>query len=269
MGDRLAVSPLVYCGKCDFCKEGRYELCMNYREMGQHWEGGFAEYLGIPEEAVSLGTIQAIPPGLDPVHATLVEPLSSCVNAQEAGKVSEGETVVVIGAGPIGTFHVELARANGAARIIVIDISKDRLKMMEDYSPDELINASETDPVDEVKRHTNSRGAEVVITANSIPDTQIQAVEMAKKGGRILLFGGLPEDRSRPGIDMNLVHYNALHLIGTTIFGPRHNHKALQLLSKGDISADKFISHVFSLEQFEYGARLAMEGKARKVVFTP
>ena len=268
-GDRLAVSPLVYCGQCAFCKEGRYELCIDYREIGQHWEGGFAEYLAIPEEAISLGTIQVIPPELDPVHVTLVEPLSSCVNAQESGQVSEGETVVVIGGGPIGTFHVELARVNGAARVIVIDISADRLKMMEAYSPDELIDATEKDPVMEVRNLTNNYGAEVVITANPVPETQVQAVEMARKGGRILLFGGLPKDNSRPGIDMNLVHYNALHLIGTTIFSPRHNYKALQLISNGDISASKFISHVLPLEQFEFGARLALEGKARKVVFTP
>ena len=267
-GDRLAVSPLVYCGKCEFCHKGRYEFCIHYREIAQHWEGGFAEYMAIPKDAIKLGTIQAIPPDLDPVHATLVEPLSSCVNAQEVGKVLKGDTVVVIGAGSIGTFHVELARANGAAKIIVIDISEDRLHLMQDYSPDALINASETDPVSEVRKLTKNYGAEVVITANSVPETQVQAVEMARKGGRILLFGGLPPEKSRPGIDMNLVHYNALHLIGSTIFAPRHNLKALQLIASGVISADKFISHVFPLEQFEYGARLALEGKARKVVFT-
>jgi len=267
-GDRLAVSPLVYCGKCEFCMTGRHELCIDYREIAQHWEGGFAEYLAIPEEAVSLGTIQSIPPGLDPVHATLVEPLSSCVNAQETGKISEGDTVVVIGAGPIGTFHVALARANGAARVIAIDISKERLKMIEKYSPDVMINASEKDPVREVKHLTNGYGAEVVITANPVPETQVQAVEMARKGGRVLLFGGLPKERSRPGIDMNLVHYNALHLIGTTIFAPRHNKMALQLIASGKISANRFISHVFPLLAFEEGARLALEGKARKVVFT-
>lgn len=268
-GKKLAVSPLVYCGKCDFCREGKYQLCNNYREIAQHWEGGFAEYIAIPEEAVKLGTIQEIPEGLDPVHATLVEPLSSCVNAQEAGNVSLGDTVVIIGAGPIGTFHVELAKARGASKIIVADISDERLKLMEQYDPDALINAAETNLVDEVLRQTKGYGADVIITANPVPETQIQAVEMAKKGGRILLFGGLPKDKSTPDVDMNLVHYNALHLIGTTIFAPRHNRMALQLIASHRISAEKFISHIFPLEKFVEGANLALEGKARKVVFTP
>jgi len=269
IGDKLAVSPLVYCGKCDFCREGNYELCNNYREIAQHWEGGFAEYLAIPEEAVRLGTIQEIPDGMNPVHATLVEPLSSCVNAQEAGNVSLGDSVVIIGAGPIGTFHVELARARGASKIIVADISAERLKLMEQYAPDELINAAEKNLVGEILRLTYGYGADVIITANPVPETQIQAVEMAKKGGRILLFGGLPKEKSTPDVDMNLVHYNALHLIGTTIFAPRHNRMALQLIASGRISAEKFISHVFPLDEFVKGANLAREGKARKVVFEP
>lgn len=268
IGDRLSVSPLVYCGICEFCMEGKYELCINYQEIAQHWEGGLAEYMAIPEEAVRLGTIQVLPMSLDPVHATLIEPLSSCVHAQEAGKVSKGETVVVIGAGPIGTFHVELAKANGAGKVIVIDVSEDRLKMMEEYAPEELINASKQDPVKVVRELTRDYGAEVVITANPVPETQVQAVEMARKGGRILIFGGLPKEKSRPGIDMNLVHYNALHLIGTTIFAPRHNRQAMQLIASGSINADKFISCVLPLEQFEHGARMALEGRARKVVFT-
>ncbi len=269
IGDKLAVSPLVYCGKCDFCQAGKYELCNNYREIAQHWEGGFAEYLAIPEEAVLLGTIQKIPEGLDPVHATLVEPLSSCVNAQEAGNVSLGDTVVIIGAGPIGTFHLELARARGASKIIVADISTERLKLMEEYAPDNLINAAKTNLVEEVLRLTNGYGADVIITANPVPETQIQAVEMTKKGGRVLLFGGLPKDKSTPDVNMNLIHYNALHLIGTTIFAPKHNRLALQLIVSGRISAEKFISHVFPLEEFVEGANLALKGKARKVVFEP
>lgn len=269
LDEKLAISPLVYCGKCWFCQEGKFELCTNYREIGQEWEGGFAEYIAIPEEAIRLGTIQKIPDGLDPVHATLVEPLSSCVNAQEAGEVKLGDTVVIIGAGPIGTFHMELARARGATRIIVADISPERLKLMEEYTPDELVDASQYDLVKTVRQLTNGYGADVVITANPVPETQVQAVEMTKKGGRVLLFGGLPKDNATPGINMNKVHYRALHLIGTTIFAPRHNRIAMQLIESGRISVRKFVSHIFPLENFAEGAKLALDGKARKVVFKP
>lgn len=269
IGDKLAISPVVYCGKCEFCKDGNHELCIEYKELAQSWPGGFAEYMAVPPEAVEHGTIQLIPKGTDPMHATVVEPLSSCVNAQEKGNVGLGDTVVIIGAGPIGTLHLELARARGSKTIVVVDIDDNRLELMNEYTPDYLIHAGKEKPVFKIRELTNGYGADVIITANPVPETQVQAVEMAKKGGRILLFGGLPKDRSRSGIDMNLVHYNALHLIGTTIFAPGHNRLAMQLISSGRISAEKFISHIMPLTDFAAGAKLALDGKARKVVFVP
>jgi L-iditol 2-dehydrogenase len=268
-GDKLAIAPVVYCGKCDFCQNGVFELCNNYKELAQTWQGGFAEFMAIPQEAVQRGTIQQIPDGVSPVHATIVEPLSSVVNAHEKGNIGLGDTVVIIGAGPIGTFHLELARARGAKTVIVADIDDNRLELMKSYSPDYLINSSKTDLVEKVREITKGYGADVVITANPVPETQIQAVEMTKKGGRVLLFGGLPKDKSKPGIDMNLVHYNALQLIGTTIFAPKHNRIAMDLVASGKVSAEKFISHILPLSEFVEGAQLALEGKARKVVFVP
>jgi L-iditol 2-dehydrogenase len=266
-GHNLAISPVVYCNKCNFCQDGVFELCSGYLELAQAWPGGFSRYMAIPAEAVMNGTIQEIPEGTDPVHATIVEPLSSCVNAQEKGNVGLGDTVVIIGAGPIGTLHLQLARLRGARRVIVADIDEKRLEMIGEFNPDMVINPSETGLVEKVMEATGSHGADVVITANAVSHTLVQAVEMARKGGRILLFGGLPGDQSRPPVNMNIVHYNALHLIGTTIFAPRHNRIAMQLVVSGKIDAGKFITHIFSLEDFEEGARLALEGRARKVVF--
>lgn len=268
IGTRLAIAPLVYCGTCNFCHDGIFELCNHYKELAQHWQGGFAEFMAIPQEAVLRGTIQEIPEGVSPVHATIVEPLSSVVNAQEKGNVGLGDTVVIIGAGPIGTFHLELARARGAKSVIVADIDENRLELVKSYNPDYLVNSTKENLVEKVREITGGYGADVVITANPVPETQVQAVEMAKKGGRVLLFGGLPKHKSSPSIDMNLVHYNALHLIGTTIFAPRHNRIALDLVASGKVSANKLISHVLPLSEFVEGAKLALDGKARKVVFT-
>jgi L-iditol 2-dehydrogenase len=267
IGDRLAVGPLAYCGVCDFCVDGAFELCEEYREIAQAWPGGFAEMIAIPEAAVRHGTILRAPDGLDPTYAAISEPVSSCVHAQEKGAVGLGDTVVVIGAGPVGCIHTGLARVRGAARVIVADIVDERLAMAEAFAPDATVNAAEVDLVGEVDRLTRGRGADVVITATPAPVAQVQAVEMARKGGRILFFGGLPKDRSKPGIDTNLIHYNALHVIGTTIFAPRHQRIALDLMASGRIPADKLVTHRFPLSDFADGVALAMEGRALKVVF--
>jgi len=268
VGDKLSVGPLAYCGVCDFCAAGQFELCESYREIGQTWPGGLADYIAIPEACVRLGTIRKVDASTDPALAAVAEPVSSCVNAQEKGNVGLGDTVVIIGAGPIGCIHACLARVRGAAKVILADVSAERLELATPFGPDHIVNSGQTNLVTEVRRLTHDKGADVVVTANPVPATQVQAVEMCRKGGRVLLFGGLPVDQSRPGVDMNLVHYNALHLLGTTIFAPRHQQLALQLIESGRIPVAEFISR-FPLVDFGRGANLALEGKITKAVFLP
>ena len=181
-----------------------------YREIAQAWPGGFADYMAVPEECIKFGSDPTgSPEGMDPAFAAITEPISSCINAQEKGQVGLGDTVVIIGTGPMGCIHISLARARGADKIFVVDIVDERLKLAEAFEPDATINAAKTDLVQEVRRLTDGKGADVIVTATPAPVAQVQAVEMARKGGRILLFGGLPKDNSRPGMDMNVVHYNA------------------------------------------------------------
>ena len=269
VGDALAVAPMVYCGHCEFCIAGIYELCENSREIGQHWLGGFAEYVAIPEEALKLGTIQRIPDDLDPIVAAIAEPVCSCINAQEKGQVGLGDIVVIIGAGPIGCIHASLAKARGAGKVIVTDVIESRLEMCKPFGADIVINSAENDLVAEVLKMTNGKGADVIITANPVGYTQVQAIEMAKKGAKILLFGGLPHDKSKPEIDTNIIHYRGLQLIGTTTFAPRHHLLALSLMQSGRIPGQKLVTHRLPLSEFEYGVKLAVEGKALKVVFLP
>jgi L-iditol 2-dehydrogenase len=269
VGELLAVGPMAYCGACGFCQDGRYELCEDYREIAQAWPGGFAEYLAVPEPCVRLGNVRRVPEGLDAAYAAISEPVSSCVNAQERGRVGLGDTVAIIGAGPIGCIHISLARACGASKVYIADIVDERLHMAEAFGPDAVINAAERDTVAEVMRLTGGKGTDVVITATPAPVASVQGVEMARKDGRILVFGGLPKGDSRPGVNMNTVHYRALHVIGTTIFAPRHQRIALDLMAAGRIPLEALVTHRFPLADFEVGAALALEGKALKAVFEP
>jgi L-iditol 2-dehydrogenase len=268
-GDVLAVGPVVYCGTCDFCTSGKLEFCQYYEEIGQKWPGGLADYLAVPPESVRLGNVRPVPEGVDPAAAAIIEPISSCVHAQEKGGVGLGETVVVMGCGPVGCIHLCLARARGASRIFAADIRPERLAFAGRFEPDAVINAAETDLVAAVRDLTGGLGADVVITATPAPAAPVQAVEMARKGGRILLFGGLPAGEQTPPVDMNLIHYNGLYLIGTTTFAPRHNKAAMELVATGRIPAGTLITHRLPLSAFEAGARLALEGTVLKAVFYP
>lgn len=269
VGDLLAVAPIVPCGECSFCRSGRHELCIAYKEIAQAWPGGFAEYLALPAEAAARGAIQKVPSDTDPVTAAISEPIASCVNAQEKGDIQPGESVVVIGAGPIGCIHAVLARARGASKIIIANRSPGRLRHAAAFHPDHLVDGTEGDIVEAVRKLTDGDGADVVISANPSAQSVVQAVEMARKGGRVLIFGGLPKDDCKPPVDMNIVHYNALSLIGTTALSPRHHAEAVRLALSGEVPVDKLVTHRLPLDDFEEGVRLTMSGEALKCAFLP
>ncbi len=141
VNDLLAVGPIAYCGVCDYCQAGQYELCEGHREIGQAWPGGLAEYVAVPEPCVRLGNVRPVPDGLDPAYAAASEPVCSCINAQERGWVGLGDVVTIIGAGPVGCIHASLARARGADRVFIADIAPERLHMAKAFGPDATIDA--------------------------------------------------------------------------------------------------------------------------------
>lgn len=271
VGDHVAVAPPVYCGRCWYCKRGIYYLCIDQRELAQAWPGGFAEYMSIPEEALAFGNIHKIPEGLSFEEAAISEPASSCINAHEIAGTSLEDTVVVIGAGPVGCFHVEIARARGARKIILMDVLESRLRLAQRFAPDHLIQSvSESkEYIDEVKNLTNGLGASVIVVACSSGEAQRDALEMAAKGGRVLFFGGLPKNQSQVLFDSNLIHYRGLHIIGATTFSPKHHETALSMFVQKKIHAKEYITHVLPLEHFAKGIEMLSRGEALKVVLRP
>jgi L-iditol 2-dehydrogenase len=268
-GDRLIVGPNVYDPRDPYCMEGKHELSANVREIAQQWPGGLAEYIAIPPESMQCGNILPAPESLPSTIASIVEPCSSVIHAHERAGTTMGDTVLILGAGPIGCLHASVARACGASKIYISDIVQDRLELAGSFGPDALINSAEEDLPAKMKALTGGKGASLVITANPAAASQIQGVEMAAKGGRVVLFGGLPHGDSKPGIDMNIVHYMNLNLIGISRFAMRHFRLALQLLESGQIPGDTLISHVLPLSRFQEGLALALSGKALKIVFEP
>ena len=176
---------------------------------------------------------------------------------------------MIFGTGPIGCIHIALAKVRGAFKVYVIDIDENRLKMAGAFEPDGAIDASTTNPVEAIRTLTGGKGADVIIVATPAPVATVQAIEMARKGGRVVQFGGMPAADSKPQIDMNLIHYRSLTVLGTSTFGQKHNITAMRLVESGAIPVKKLITHVFSLDDFVHGANMALEGKVLKGVFIP
>ncbi len=268
-GDRLSIGPNTYDPTDPYCIDGRHELSSGVREIAQAWPGGFAEYVAIPPESVRLGNLLPAPDGMPSSIAAIVEPGSSVIHAHEKAGTHLGDTVLVMGTGPIGCLHLAVARASGASKVFVCDINEDRLAAAETFGPDALIHNATENVVERVRELTDGVGPSIVITANPSPASQVTAVEAAAVGGRVVLFGGLPHGDSTPGVDMNLVHYKNLTMIGISKFAPRHFAMSLALLRSGQIPGEKVVTDVMALDDFHAGLDLAMRGRAIKVVFTP
>jgi len=270
VGDRVAIAPGHGCGKCYYCQRGIGNLCLNPTPpIGYASPGGFAQYIVPPPTVVSQGFVNKIPEGLTFDKATIAELLACCLNGQEVAGVREGDIVLVIGAGPAGCMHVELARIKGAKKIILAQRSHHRFEMAKKFRADIFINPNEEDLKERVMAETDGRGADVIIVACASGKAQEEALQMVAPRGRINFFGGLPHSDSKITIDANIVHYKECFLTGASSSTGRHNKEALKLLANGSIKAEGFISHILPLGDIVEGFNLVENRQAMKVVIKP
>jgi L-iditol 2-dehydrogenase len=269
-GDRVQVIAAVPCGTCRQCRRHRMSICENQTSVGYQYEGGFAEYLVVPEQVLAVDGLNRIPDGVGFAEASVAEPLACVLNGQRLAGVGPGDVVVVVGAGPIGCLHVRLARAHGAARVVLADVQPARLELAADLvDPDDVIDASSVDLVDTVLKLTDGAGADVIITAAASGRAQEQALAAAARGGRISFFGGLPKNDPVIACDSNLVHYRELTIVGANGSSPADNAEALRLIATGEVPVADLITHRLPLERVLDAFEIVAGGSAIKVTIEP
>ena len=269
VGDRAQVIAAIPDGTCHFCRREQQTVCEDLESIGYQYEGGFADFMRVPKKVLDVDGVNRVPEHLPFEQASLTEPLACVLNGQELAGVGDGDSVVVLGAGPIGCLHVRLARARGASSVALVDVNEGRLELAARAEPDAAIDGSKEDPIDAVRKLTDGRGADVVITATGVGVAQEQALEMAAPRGRVSLFGGLPKDDSTIRFDSNLVHYRELSVFGAYGSAPRHNREALGLIADGAVRVDDLITHRVPLQQVHEAIDTVIAGTGLKVVVEP
>jgi L-iditol 2-dehydrogenase len=266
VGDRVQVIAAVPDGTCHECRQGWPSVCPNQERIGYRYDGGFAELMRVPAKVLAVDGVNRVPDGLSFAEASVAEPLSCVINGQEQARVGRGQTVVVVGAGPIGCLHVRLARARGAARVFLVELSRQRLELAAGLvAPDEVIGADGTDTVAAVRELTGGRGADVVVVANGSGRAQEDALGMAARRGTVSFFGGLPKDRPTITLDSNIVHYREVGIVGANGSSPAHNQQALALIAAGAVPVADLITHRVPLEATVAGIHTVTRGEAIKV----
>ena len=269
-GDRVQVIAAIPCGKCEFCTAGLMTICPNQLSMGYDFDGGFAPYMIVPPQVLAVDGLNRIPDGVSFAEASVSEPFACAINAQELADTHEGDVVVVVGSGPIGCLHVRLARARGAAKVFLVELSRERLDLAaEIVKPDAAICSAEVDPVQAVLDLTDGKGASLVITAAASGAAQEQGLRMLAPRGRISLFGGLPKDKPTITLDSNLVHYRELTIWGANGSSPAHNKQALAHIADGSVPVADLITHRLPLDQIRDGLDVVRNGTGIKVTIAP
>ena len=270
IGDRVQIIAAVPCEECWACKAGKQGICINQTSMGYQYAGGFAEEMIVPASVLKAKGVNKIPGNLSFDEASVTEPLACVLNAQRLIHVGEGDTVLVMGAGPIGCLHVRLARALGAKKVMLADINGGRLHLSANVvKPDRAIDMSSEDLATVVLEETDGIGPSVVITAAPSGQAQEQAIAMAAPGGRVSFFGGLPKDKPLITVDSNVVHYKELILAGANGSSPEQNAEALALIASGAVPVADLITHRLPLSQVEDAINAVTSGEAIKVVIKP
>lgn len=264
IGDRVSIAPNIGCGHCDACVSGNTHLCKEMEAFGVTMDGGFAEYVRIPENAVSQGNVSKIGNDVSYEAAALLEPLSCVYNGQTLLGIRPGDDVLIIGLGPIGIMHVMVSRILGAGRIYVNDLSSKRLHQACRMFPDVLpING---DVLESIKSY-GREGVDVCIIAAPAADAQAASLEYMNMNGRLLFFGGLPDSRKIVPINTNLIHYRQLTIQGCTRQSVSEYRKCAKMVDDKRIPLDLIMSDAYGLDEYEKAFENAAAAKGLKHVF--
>lgn len=269
LGDRIVMATSVSCGACAYCQRGWTNLCVDMAAMGFKYEGGMAAYVVVPARALCNGHVVKVPEDVPPEHAALAEPVSCAVNAMGNCNLAAGDTVVVVGAGPMGVINACVARDRGAARVIVAEINQTRLRMCAAFGFDRLVHCAAEDLTQAVREETGGLGADVAIVAAPAAAPQEQAIALVRKRGCVCLFASLPRGDSAITIDSRPLHYNEIRLVGTSDSTPAHVATAVELIASGRLPMDKLATHILPLDGIHEAYELMQSGESLRVVLTP
>ena len=267
LGDRVTFDSTVYCGECEYCLEGKVNLCDRRMVLGvscgeYRRHGAFAEYVAVPSRI-----LYKLPPSLPFEHAAMIEAVSVAVHAVGRVKFQPGDASVVVGAGMIGLLLVQAARAAGCDRVIAVDLDKDRLKLAKELGATQSINPLESDTIETILGATAGQGARVSFEVVGSTPTVETAIQATRKGGAVVLVGNLAPQVEFP---LQSVVTREITLFGSCASAGEYP-KCIELMDKGAIKVSPLISAQATLEEgAEWFDRLySKEAGLMKVILQP
>ena len=255
-GDRIASHNTAPCGYCYFCKKGRSELCQNKSIR----IGAYAEYCIIPSRIVEMSAWK-IPENIDFAIASVIEPFSCTVWGAENGNIQLGDNVVIVGAGFQGLNYVQLAKLKGAKKIISIDINPSKLKLAKELGATNIINSKDVDVKEAVLKLTEGMGCDVALEAAGYPETWELAIDLVRKGGNVVEYGGC-KPSTYIKVDTRRLHYDAITIKGVFHTTPKYVEVAWNLITSGLINLKPMITREKKLDDITEVYKMLDEGNS-------
>jgi L-iditol 2-dehydrogenase len=270
-GDRVTVTPLVPCGKCDYCKIGQHVLCDDYSYYGSRINGAMAEYIKVDAD-----NIIKIPLNVDFESAAMTDPVAVALHAVRKTKIEPGQNAAVFGLGAIGLLAVQWLRYSGCSTIFAIDIFNEKLELAEKLGADICINAKSENVLEVIKNMTNKRGLDIVIELAGSKISQIQSIDSVRKLGRVVLCGISYDDLLIPNAILSKILRTEIEISGAwnSLVSPlpvNEWESSLNFMNSGKIKCNPIISHRFRLEQCMEAFEMMFNKKEvfNKVLFKP
>jgi len=274
VGDKVILVTSIGCGKeeCRICREKNYNMCKDNHPIGYYYPGGFAEYILVQDAAVKQGVLIAVPGdcAVSEEHLAMVEPLSCVINGQNYLNIKKGEYVTVVGAGPIGLLHGELAKSKGA-KVILAEHSSVRIATAKEFDFEHYIATKDNDLSEAVLDITNGEGTDVGIVACSVNEVAEDLLGAMAMKGRLSFFAGFSKENPILKLDGNIIHYKEVSIYGAFASNRAQFEEALKLIVAKEILMDKIVTHTFPLEAIIEAMEkmLDKQGNALKVVIKP
>lgn len=268
VGDDLMTTPTAPCGECPTCRRGATNLCDE--ALAAYAMGGFAEQILLPRRVVEVNAARK-PASLAWEHAAFLEPLACVVHGQQVIDVRPGEQVVILGAGPIGLLHLLVAKRRGAERVVVVGRRARRLDAAREHGADVVIDEQgmpEESWRELVFEETGGLGADVVLECAATPEAWQQAVSLARRGGRVLWFGGCKGGTSVE-LDTRRVHYDEIRLQGVFHFTPEAVAEACRLLASGELDPAPLLDGSVPLDDLGDALDRVARGEVVKLAVLP
>ena len=268
LGAPVAMAPVIACHHCFYCQNGMENVCPKQSIVGYDVKGGLSEYMRVPANAVAAGNIFVAQHDVPAEFLALAEPLACCVNGHHRSRIRLNSTVLIMGAGPIGLFHLQLSLLASARTVIVSEPSAFRRAIATTFGAHITVDPTTEDLASVVSEATGGIGVDSIIICIGVPSLVNDALNLARQGGCINIFAGLAA-QGWAEVEANLIHYKELEVTGSANSRRADYQTALQLIESGRIKVEAMVTDRFPLRSAHAALDKAASGEGIKIAIIP